>query len=103
MKSEQEQNFNILPHFFLILGLLMAMTNSFSAEIKGNKDTFAPTNIGRRFEYLNVHPNGKELIFVEYTGDRNSRDYHYDIFKYNIETKKYQNFVLPSGYRYSSP
>lgn len=91
--------------FLLIsfLGILMAMTNSFSAEIKGSIDTFTPTNIGRQFGYLAVHPDGKELIFIEYQGGADTKNYRSDIFEYNIETKSYKRFELPEGYLYSSP
>ena len=65
----------------IVLGLLTLIT---LAQAASNVDSFSPTNIGRKFGYLSVHSNGKELIFVEYTGGNETNDYRADIFEYNI-------------------
>ena len=100
-------SWRIQQHVFLLIlffGTLATMTNTLYAQPNDNKASFIPDKRDRQLGYLSVHPNGEELLFVEYSGDRHhGKDFHSDIFKYNLKTKKYQKFILPGGYLYSSP
>lgn len=58
-----------------------------------------PTEIGRDFRSLSLHPKSKEILFIECDKSLATRC---GVFRYHLETKHLQRYALPQGYVYQS-
>ena len=100
--------FNIIPkkscNFYCTLFFLLISSLFFhSLPARGNNDLPAfDVNIsGRGFNWISVHPDGEQWLITECTDRIAPPRENCFLFLYNIKTKRYRRYDLPSSYFYS--
>lgn len=64
-----------------------------------NKDETPPPPLGRDYRHISIHPNEKDMLFIECSEKLSTRC---GIFRYDMSIQKLYQYNMPEGYIYHS-